>query len=192
MTIPSYKIVIYGVGGVGKSSLTYQLMKDYFIEGHDPTIEDAYQRQVKIDEESCILNVLDTAPQDEYNAWACQFARSGHGFVMMYSITSRDSFEQIASVREHILQVKDKDKVPVILVGNKCDLGVAERQVSTGEGQDLAKSFGCPFLEASAKTGLNAKECFYELVREIRKELGNEPVNVVKANKQFLRNCTIL
>jgi len=66
--------------------------------------------------------------------------------------------------------VKDADKVPMVVVGNKCDLE-SERQVSKAEGQDIAKSFGCPFLETSAKSRINVEESFFELVREIRKQI---------------------
>lgn len=71
-----------------------------------------------------------------------QYMRTGQGFIMVYAITSRSSFDEIASFREQILRVKDKDKVPIVLVGNKCDLET-ERQVTTGEGQDLAKRYDC-------------------------------------------------
>ena len=57
----------------------------------------------------------------------------------------------------------------MVLVGNKCDLE-EERQVTAVEGQDLAKSFGCPIYETSAKARINVEEAFYELVREIRKD----------------------
>src|SRR5688500_4802976 len=99
-----------------------------------------------------------------------QYMRTGQGFILVYAITSRSSFDEIGGFREQILRVKDKDRVPMILVGNKCDLET-ERQVTTGEGQDLARSFGCPFFESSAKTRINVEESFYELVREIRKEM---------------------
>lgn len=58
----------------------------------------------------------------------------------------------------------------MVLIGNKCDLE-SDRQVTTQEGQELTKNFGCPFFESSAKTRVNVEESFYELVREIRKEL---------------------
>ena len=67
-----------------------------------------------------------------------QYMRTGQGFMLVYAITSRSSFDEIASFREQILRVKDKDKVPMTLIGNKCDLET-ERQVTTSEGQDLAK-----------------------------------------------------
>jgi len=191
-----YKLIVVGGGGVVKSALTIQLMQEYFIEEYDPTIEDSYRKQVTIDDECCLLDLLDTAGQEEYSCMRCHYMRTGQGFVLVYAITCRSSFEEISSFREEILRLKEKDKVPVILVGNKCDLEV-ERQVSTGEGRDLAKSFGCPFFEASAKTGVNSKECYYELVREIRKERANErgkdgKGKSKKSNKRFLRDCRIL
>jgi len=189
-----YKLVIVGGGGVGKSALTIQLIQNHFIDEYDPTIEDSYRKQVTIDEETCLLDILDTAGQEEYSAMRDQYMRTGQGFILVYAITSRSSFDEIASFREQILRVKDKDKVPMILVGNKCDLET-ERQVTTGEGQDLAKSFGCPFFESSAKTRVNVEECFYELVREIRKDL-NGPNDKAKAKgkgkKKLPLNCNLL
>jgi len=164
--------VIVGGGGVGKSALTIQLIQNHFIDEYDPTIEDSYRKQVTIDDETCLLDILDTAGQEEYSAMRDQYMRTGQGFLTVYAITSRSSFDEISSFREQILRVKDADKVPMVVVGNKCDLE-SERQVSKAEGQDLAKSFGCPFLETSAKSRINVEESFFELVREIRKQTGS-------------------
>eukprot|EP01102_Stenamoeba_stenopodia_P003626 TRINITY_DN137_c0_g1_i1.p1 TRINITY_DN137_c0_g1~~TRINITY_DN137_c0_g1_i1.p1 ORF type:complete len:195 (-),score=59.63 TRINITY_DN137_c0_g1_i1:193-777(-) len=169
-----YKLVIVGGGGVGKSALTIQLIQNHFIDEYDPTIEDSYRKQVTIDDETCLLDILDTAGQEEYSAMRDQYMRTGQGFLTVYAITSRSSFDEISSFREQILRVKDADKVPMVVVGNKCDLE-SERQVSKAEGQDLAKSFGCPFLETSAKSRINVEESFFELVREIRKQTGTKP-----------------
>jgi GTPase SAR1 family protein len=73
--------------------------------------------------------VLDTAGQEEYSAMREQYMRTGEGFLLIYSITSRQSFEEIMTFQQQILRVKDKDYFPIIVVGNKCDLD-AERQVS--------------------------------------------------------------
>ena len=192
-----YKLVIVGGGGVGKSALTIQLIQNHFIDEYDPTIEDSYRKQVTIDEETCLLDILDTAGQEEYSAMRDQYMRTGQGFILVYAITSRSSFDEISSFRDQILRVKDKDKVPMVLIGNKCDLE-QERQVTAGEGQDLAKSFGCPFFESSAKTRINVEESFYELVREIRKDLqGDTKKKVSKSgSKRFLKfnkdQCNLL
>lgn len=166
-----YKLVIVGGGGVGKSALTIQLIQNHFVDEYDPTIEDSYRKQVTIDNETCLLDILDTAGQEEYSAMRDQYMRTGQGFLCVYAITSRSSFDEITSFREQILRVKDQDKVPMVLSANKCDLE-SERQVTKAEGQDLAKSFACPFFETSAKARINVEEAFYEVVREIRKESG--------------------
>ena len=67
------------------------------------------------------------------------------------------SYDEITCLREHILRVKDAESVPMVLIGNKCDLEM-ERQVSVAEGQDLAKSFGCPAFECSAKARVNVED----------------------------------
>ena len=96
---------------------------------------DSYRKQCVIDEEVALLDVLDTAGQEEYSAMREQYMRTGEGFLLVYSITSRQSFEEIVTFQQQILRVKDKDYFPIIVVGNKCDLE-HERQVST-EGMSL-------------------------------------------------------
>jgi len=177
-----YKLVIVGGGGVGKSALTIQLIQNHFIDEYDPTIEDSYRKQVTIDDETCLLDILDTAGQEEYSAMRDQYMRTGQGFLCVFAITSRSSFEEISSFREQILRVKDADRVPMVVVGNKSDLE-SERQVSKAEGQDLAKNFNCPFMETSAKTRINVEESFFELVREIRKQSGGGKADAKKGAK---------
>jgi GTPase KRas protein len=64
--------------------------------------------------------------------------------------------------------VKDEETYPIVIVGNKCDLE-KDREVSTVEGRELAKSFNAPFAETSAKLRINVEDAFFQLVREIRK-----------------------
>ncbi|KAI8093335.1 ras-like protein 3 [Halteromyces radiatus] len=171
-----YKIVIVGGGGVGKSAITIQFIQSHFVDEYDPTIEDSYRKQCIIDQETALLDVLDTAGQEEYSAMREQYMRNGEGFILVYSITSRLSFEEISTFYQQIRRVKDKDFFPMILVGNKCDLE-SDRQVSSQEGYDLAKEFGCPFMETSAKQRINVDDSFYEVVREIRRMNKREQEN---------------
>lgn len=131
--------MVVGGGGVGKSCLTIQLIQSHFVDEYDPTIEgrfiasrlltkahilllDSYRKQCVIDDEVALLDVLDTAGQEEYSAMREQYMRTGEGFLLVYSITSRQSFEEIMTYQQQILRVKDKDYFPIIVVGNKCDL----------------------------------------------------------------------
>jgi hypothetical protein len=97
---------------------------------HVLTFADSYRKQCVIDDEVALLDVLDTAGQEEYSAMREQYMRTGEGFLLVYSITDRQSFEEIMTFQQQILRVKDKDYFPMIVVGNKCDLD-GERQVST-------------------------------------------------------------
>ncbi|KAF2148922.1 ras-domain-containing protein [Myriangium duriaei CBS 260.36] len=167
-SVPEYKLVVVGGGAVGKSCLTIQLIQGVFVDEYDPTIEDSYRKQYVIDDEAALLDVFDTAGQEEYIAMREDFIRPGEGFLLVYSITSKYSFEEIKSFQQRILRVKEKDYFPIIVVGNKCDLE-GEREVSTEEGKQLARQFGCPFIETSAKSGTNVENAFYDIVRDIRK-----------------------
>lgn len=72
--------------------------------------------------------------------------------------------------RDQIHRVKDADHVPIVLAGNKCDLE-DERQVTKQEAMDLAKQWAVPMYETSALARINVEEVFFDLVREIRKDL---------------------
>jgi len=93
-----------------------------------------------------------------------QWYRSGEAFMLVYSIVSHRSFEDIKEHYERILSIKSATKGPMVLVGNKSDKEV-DRQVTTQEGKDLAQTFKIPFFEASAKDRINVDESFYELIR---------------------------
>ena len=136
-----------------------------------------------------MLEVLDTAGQEEYVSLRDQWIRDGEGFVLVYSISSRASFQRIKKFYSQIQRVKESAQAgsptypgspslsapaasgpaPVMLVGNKCDR-VTEREVSTQEGAALARELSCEFVEASAKNCVNVEKAFYDVVRQLRRQ----------------------
>jgi GTPase KRas len=84
------------------------LAQSHFVDEYDPTIEDSYRKQCVIDDEVALLDILDTAGQEEYSAMREQYMRTGEGFLLVYSITDQSSFEEIQSFCQQILRVKDK------------------------------------------------------------------------------------
>ena len=164
------KLTIMGAGATGKSSLTMQYVSHSFVENYDPSIEDLFRRQNVVDDRAVLLDITDTAGQEEYSAMREQYMRDSDGFMFVYSTTDRATFDELSLFAEQLSRVQDCDvqRVPLVVVGNKIDL-VNERAVTTGEGQDFAKSLGALFIETSAKTRFNVDECFADLVREVRR-----------------------
>uniref|UniRef100_F1LCG0 Ras-related protein R-Ras2 n=1 Tax=Ascaris suum TaxID=6253 RepID=F1LCG0_ASCSU len=163
-----FRLVVVGGGGVGKSALTIQFVQRYFVTDYDPTIEDSYTKQCYVDDDICKLEVLDTAGQEEFSTMREQYLRTGHGFLLVFSVVDRNSFEEVVRLQRMILRVKDRDEFPMMLVGNKADLS-DERQIPRPEAEELARRLHVPYVECSAKKRLNVDEAFHDLVRLIRK-----------------------
>ncbi|VDL20361.1 unnamed protein product [Hymenolepis diminuta] len=184
-----YKLVVLGSGGVGKSALTVQFVQGIFVEKYDPTIEDSYRKKVEIDNEQCILEILDTAGTEQFTAMRDLYMKNGQGFILTYSITSPPTLFDLIDLREHIIRVKDTDSIPIVLVGNKCDLE-DERAVGKEEGQKLARQWNCTFMETSAKLKINVSEIFADLVRQINKE--TPPPRGKSKDRSPKNNCSLI
>jgi len=169
----SWRVAVLGDGGVGKTALAVQFTLNCFVETYDPTIEDAYRKQLVVDNRMCFVEVIDTAGQEEYATLRDQWVREGQGFILVYSIASRATFERLDVFRQAMLKVK-RQKPVFMLVGNKSDKQL-EREVSREEGAALARQFGCEFLETSAKTAQNVEKLFTTLVRLLRNSKQTEP-----------------
>ncbi|KAG5460901.1 MAG: ras family-domain-containing protein, partial [Olpidium bornovanus] len=130
------------------------------------------------------------APHSPFHNGPARLSSDGEGFLLVYSITSRATFERIEQFREQILRVKDVDSIPLIVVGNKCDK-VAEREVAREEGLALAKKMRCEFIESSAKSCVNVDKAFYTVVRQIRESKDEGGAGALRRNKDW-RKCEVL
>lgn len=181
-----YKLVVLGSGGVGKSALTVQFVQGIFVEKYDPTIEDSYRKQVEVDGQQCMLEILDTAGTEQFTAMRDLYMKNGQGFALVYSITAQSTFNDLEDLRDQILRVKDTDNVPMVLVGNKCDLE-DERVIGKDQGNQRAKQWGCSFIESSAKAKINVSEIFFSLVRQINESTPDTTKKEKKKSK-----CSLL
>ncbi|KHN74218.1 Ras-related protein [Toxocara canis] len=180
--LPTYKLVVIGEGGVGKSSLTIQFFQKQFVDYYDPTIEDQYIIHCEVDGQWVIMDVLDTAGQEEFSAMREQYMRSGRGFLLVYSVTDIRSFEETPKLYEQVLRVKDKTEYPVLLVANKIDL-VNQRKVTEQQGRELADRLKVPYIETSAKDPpVNVDAAFHELVRIVKSFPSDEDTEKVFLN----------
>ena len=176
-----YKIVVFGAGAVGKSALTIQFVQGQFITDYDPTIEDSYKRPLNVEGENCQLDITDTAGQDDFAAMRTSYMRQGKGFILVYAIDDRASFEEIEVFHRELIRTKSTTSVPCVICGNKCDLE-DRRVVSKAEGEELASKLKCKFYETSALANVHIEDAFVTLVKDIIKE--SQPQNVAEKPAQ--------
>ncbi|CAJ0871244.1 9609_t:CDS:2 [Entrophospora sp. SA101] len=176
----SYKPVALGDINVGKTAFT--------IQTYDPKIAVSYKKQAIIDNQPCVLDVLETAAQGEYTPLWDQLIRDGEGFLLVYSISSHSTFEQVEKLKNQIIRVKGSNKIPIILVGNKCERHT-ECEVLSEEGMNMTKRLGHEFVESSTKTFLNVERPFYTVVQMTEKKSIPEEEKWFK--NQLKRECIL-
>ncbi|KAI1809508.1 ras-domain-containing protein [Poronia punctata] len=171
--VREYHVVVLGSGGVGKSCLTAQFVHDEWIESYDPTIEDSYRTQMTIDSRQVVLEILDTAGTDQFAsvdpipvAMRDLYMKTGQGFLLVFSITSPSSLNDIIRLREEITRIKDDENVPIVICGNKADLE-DQRAVPRARGFEVSRKWGAPYYETSARTKTNVEEVFVDLCRQM-------------------------
>jgi small GTP-binding protein len=142
---------------VGKSSLTYRFINYNTPLDHDATIEDKYKTVVEIDGLPCEigillvnkLEILDTAGQDDYQNMLDMWIIFAEGFLLVFAVNDRESFDCLTKKRDRVLKLKKGSICPIVLVGNKCDLQ-KERSVSEAEAKELARTWNADYIETSA------------------------------------------
>ncbi|CAB1346998.1 unnamed protein product, partial [Coregonus sp. 'balchen'] len=175
--LPTYKLVVVGDGGVGKSALTIQFFQKIFVSDYDPTIEDSYLKHTEIDGQWAILD-----GQEEFSAMREQYMRTGDGFLIVFSVTDKASFEHVDRFHQLILRVKDREAFPMVLVANKVDL-VHLRKITSDQGQEMAAKHNITYIETSAKDPpMNVDKAFHGLVRVIRQQI---PERSLKKKKKL-------
>jgi GTPase KRas protein len=162
------KIAILGKSLVGKTALSYRFINDKFPSEHDTTIEDQYTIESEIDGKKCRLEILDTAGQDDYQSMLDTWIISADGFILVYSINDKESFEDIKVRYERIVQIKGKNNFCIIIVGNKCDLE-NQRKITKDEVEKFCSKSKIKFLETSALNKINVKESFLYVAKSLIK-----------------------
>ncbi|CAI0469381.1 unnamed protein product [Linum tenue] len=171
----SFKILLIGDSGVGKSSLLVSFISSS-VEDLAPTIGVDFKiKQLTVAGKRLKLTIWDTAGQERFRTLTSSYYRNAQGIILatsnnhaaVYDVTRRETFTNLSDVwaKEVELYCSNQDCVKM-LVGNKVDKD-SERAVTREEGMELAKEHGCLFLECSAKTRENVEQCFEELAMKI-------------------------
>ncbi|KAB8349449.1 hypothetical protein FH972_023476 [Carpinus fangiana] len=162
----------------GKSSLTVQFVDGHFVESYYPTIENTFSKTIKYKGQDYATEIIDTAGQDEYSILNSKHFIGIHGYMLVYSMNSRQSFEMVRVIRDKILNHLGTESVPIVIVGNKSDLRPEQRQVTSDDGRKLGEEFKCAWTEASARYNENVGKAFELMIGEIEKSQNpNEPAD---------------
>jgi small GTP-binding protein len=161
----SFKLIVIGDSGVGKSCLTNKATKNIFEECYNATVGfEFFSFNLRMDGRVIKMQIWDTCGQELYRSLITNFYRNSSLAVMVYSITSKDSYDNV-DVWLKELKMHSNPDAKVFLIGNKIDLE-NERKVEFEQGVQFAKENGLDlFMESSAKTGLNAQKIFIEAAK---------------------------
>lgn len=149
-----------------------QLTEGCFVESYDPTTEESFRKLLQINGKSYVVEILDLAGMNNSPPIQEHCIRAAEGVLLVYSVCSHTSFKAISKLHEQIVQIKGQSansasmQTPIMIVGNQIDRDT-ERQVSTDDGQALAKALQCTFVETSAKSGSNVERMFHEVVEQV-------------------------
>ena len=159
----SFKIIVIGDSGVGKSSLTNKATRNIFEENYHATVGfEFFTFNIKIKNKIISLQIWDTCGQELFRSLITNFYRNTSLAIIVYSVTSEESFQDIDMWLKELRTHANPD-VKVILIGNKVDLE-NERKISTEEGEKFSKANKFDkFVETSAKTGINTLSTFVEI-----------------------------
>ncbi|PIC39006.1 hypothetical protein B9Z55_010834 [Caenorhabditis nigoni] len=166
------KVAVMGYPHVGKSSIVQRFTQNMFPDRYETTIEDQHTKHHTAFHRDFNLRVTDTAGQQEYTVFPRSCSLDVAGFLLVYAIDDRKSFDICSSIYEKIISVYGDPSIPIIIVGNKCDLGT-QRVVQQEEGKELAKQCEAKFVEITARETNRVNEVFELLLREIEISRGN-------------------
>jgi len=188
-----FKLVLLGESAVGKSSLVLRFVKGQFLDYQESTIGAAFLTQtVLLNDTTVKFEIWDTAGQERYHSLAPMYYRGAQAAIVVYDITSYDSFDRAKKwVKE--LQRQGNPNIVIALAGNKFDLA-PKRKVEIEEAQSYADENGILFMETSAKTAANVNELFVAIAKKLPKtqapnrppsaRLTIQPIEAEKANNQ--------
>ena len=161
-----FKVLLLGNSDVGKSSLLLRYVDGTWSDSFVPTIGVDFKiKTMEINSKKVKMQIWDTAGQERFRNVISSYFRGGHGILLIYDVTDRDSFKNLGNWLIEIEKNANKD-VLKILIGNKCDLE-EKRVITQKEGESFANSYGMKFFETSAKNDINVSEAFQMLATQL-------------------------
>ena len=179
-------LMLLGDSKVGKTSLILKLTKNTFDDITLSTLgKESFIYQVNLHGNDLKMKIWDTAGQERFKSMSLNVIKSVDGLILVYSITSKSSFNNLEYWLNQLKDICDLSKKAMIIIGNKSDLQTS-REVTYEEGEQFAKSRGCNFYETSAATGENIQEVFNDIFEQLYILFEDEIKGIKKMKKQKL------
>uniref|UniRef100_A0A8C0D7Z6 GTP-binding protein Di-Ras3 n=1 Tax=Balaenoptera musculus TaxID=9771 RepID=A0A8C0D7Z6_BALMU len=182
--------ILQDVCGLGAAGVLSEVgARGNFREAYLPTIEDTHLQALGCSHKAGALHIPDTTGGRRYRGLQHLAIARGHAFILVYSVTKKQTLEELKPLYELIRQLKGNNpqKCAIILVGNKRD--ESHREVSEKEGAAYASEWNCPFLETSAKMNINVQELFQMLINFEKKPKKSQ---IPKTAEKLLGKCIIM
>lgn len=162
--VKDFRVVVVGSAGVGKSTLVQRWVRGTFRDTYLPTIEDTYRQLVGGQRRMGVLQITDATGGQRYPGLKRMAIARGHAFILVYSVTRKETLEELKPFYELIREIKGSNlhKFPIVLVGNRND--ESPRELALADGAACAQEWNCAFMETSAKEDINVQELFRMLL----------------------------
>ncbi|OAF70670.1 hypothetical protein A3Q56_01596 [Intoshia linei] len=183
----TFKISIVGIGGVGKSAIVRRFTQQRYSEEYVPTKADSYTRKIIVDNVECVLDILDTAGQEDFISLRDPYIRSSEGFILTYAVDEKESLDELSTIYEQIKRIKcpleTSPNPPIVIAANKSDKEDF-RTVLYNDGKELSEICFATFYECSAKKDINIEnrkitlkrfEMLSKRIYKERMDMHNEP-----------------
>lgn len=173
----TFKILLVGDGGVGKTSLVRRISHNQFTENIEQTIGVGFMAHtLNINNNIIKLQIWDTAGQEQYHSIGRTYYRNALGVFCVFSIDDYHSFENLGKWLKDARSLCHPN-VKIIIIGNKCDL-INSKCITSQEIEELLKNYNIKYIESSAKTGKNVYEAFFTLSSQILESVLLNEINI--------------
>ncbi|XP_016955532.1 ras-related protein Rab-26 isoform X4 [Drosophila biarmipes] len=165
----NHKTILLGDSGVGKTSFLVKYNTGEFRLGSfSATVGIALTNKVVVVDGTRVkLQIWDTAGQERFRSVTHAYYRDAHALLLLYDVTNKTTYDNIRAWLGEIREYAQEDVV-IVLIGNKADCSGSERQVKREDGERLGREHNVPFMETSAKTGLNVELSFTAVARQLK------------------------
>ena len=189
MSVESFKVVLVGESGVGKTSIISQFIDQTFQEDQQSTTGGSFSTKSVVCDGGKILKfeIWDTAGQERYRSLTTMFYKDANAAIMVYDVTRKDSFEELQNYWAKQIKESSPENIILVIAANKSDL-IEYETVDEGEARNFAKEISAIFISTSAKNSEGINNLFEEIAKKytgssnitIKEEEGDEQVEEQK------------